>query len=110
MPRLSEPSSLFGRRLRAARSRAGVPQDKLGVTIGLDESSSSARMSRYETGVHEPPFATARQLATVLNVPVAYFYCDDDQLAEFLIQYSSLGHQDKERVFALAKELFAQVR
>jgi len=48
--------SLFGRRLREARLRAGIAQDKLGVMIGLDEGCSSARMSRYETGVHEPPW------------------------------------------------------
>lgn len=48
--------SLFGRRLKEARFRADIPQDRLGVMIGLDEGSSSARMSRYETGIHELPF------------------------------------------------------
>jgi transcriptional regulator with XRE-family HTH domain len=110
MPRLSDPSSLFGRRLRAARNRAGIPQDKLGVIIGLDESSSSARMSRYETGVHEPPFATAQTLAKVLKVPVAYFYCDDDRLAEFLIQYGSLDARRKSKVLAFAAELVSEIR
>lgn len=107
MPRQSVPSSLFGRRLRAARSRAGIPQDKLGVMIGLDESSSSARMSRYETGVHEPPYATVLQLATALSVPVAYFYCDDDRLAELLLQFHVLGDGQKEQVFSLVSELSA---
>jgi transcriptional regulator with XRE-family HTH domain len=107
MPRQSVPSSLFGRRLRAARSRAGIPQDKLGVIIGLDESSSSARMSRYETGVHEPPYATALQLAAALNVPVAYFYCDDDRLADFLLQLHGLNDGQKEQVFTLVSELSA---
>jgi transcriptional regulator with XRE-family HTH domain len=37
----------------------GLPQDKLGVLIGIDERSSSARMSRYENGVHEPPIQVA---------------------------------------------------
>lgn len=102
MPRQSIPSSLFGRRLRDARSRAGIPQDKLGVSIGLDEGSSSARMSRYETGVHEPPYSIAQSLAKVLKVPVAYFYCDDDRLAEFLIHYQALdaGQRRKLRTFA----------
>ena len=85
MPRQSIPTTLFGRRLRDARSRVGIPQDKLGVSIGMDETTSSARISRYETGIHEPPFATATNLAMALDVPVAYFYCDDDRLAEFLI-------------------------
>ncbi|MBL0245772.1 MAG: helix-turn-helix domain-containing protein [Rhodoferax sp.] len=87
MPRQSIPTTLFGRRLRDARNRVGIPQDKLGVSIGMDETTSSARISRYETGIHEPPFATAANLATALNVPVAYFYCDDDKLADFLISY-----------------------
>ncbi|QHE84896.1 helix-turn-helix domain-containing protein [Hydrogenophaga sp. BPS33] len=107
MPRLSDPSTLFGRRLREARSRAGIPQDKLGVAIGLDESSSSARMSRYETGVHEPPFATAQALAKVLKVPVAYFYCDEDRLAEFLIQYGGFDVRGRRKVLAFAAELSA---
>ena len=47
----------------------GLPQDKLGVMIGLDEGSSSARISRYETGVHEPAFNIACKLAQALQVP-----------------------------------------
>ena len=46
--------------MRSARERLGIPQDRLGVLIGIDEGSASARMSRYETGVHEPPVAIAR--------------------------------------------------
>lgn len=105
MPRLSIPNTLFGRRLREARLRAGIPQDKLGVMIGMDEGSSSARMSRYETGTHEPPFATTEKLATALNVPALYFYCSDDRLADFLIHYATLGERQKEQVLALAAEL-----
>lgn len=105
MPRQSITTTLFGRRLRAARSRAGIPQDKLGVIIGMDEGSSSARISRYETGIHEPPFATAANLAAALDVPVAYFYCDDEQLANFLIQYAALGEGQKNQLLMLASVL-----
>lgn len=79
------PQSLFGLRLRAARERANLPQDRLGVLIGLDEGCSSARVSRYETGIHQPPFEVAEKLAEVLGVPTAYFYCADDQMAEVLL-------------------------
>lgn len=82
--------SLLGLRLRVARTRAGLAQDRLGVLIGLDEGSSSARISRYESGVHAPPFGIARKLANVLGVPVAYLYCDDDTLAEMLLELSTL--------------------
>jgi len=105
MPRQSIPTTLFGRRLRAARSAVGIPQDKLGVAIGMDEGSSSARISRYETGTHEPPFATAANLAIALNVPVAYFYCDDDRLADLLIRYARLTDVQKSQVMALVVEL-----
>lgn len=109
MPRQSPTSTLFGRRLRAARSRAGIPQDKLGVMIGLDEGSSSARISRYETGIHEPPFATAQNLGQVLNVPAAYFYCEDDQMAELLVQYLSLDPKRRKQMVAFASELCAEM-
>lgn len=72
-----------------------MPQDKLGVEIGLDESSSSARISRYETGKHEAPYATAQKLAKALGIPVAYLYCDDDRLAELILK---LGIAKKKQV------------
>lgn len=109
MPRLSPPNTLFGRRLREARVRAGIAQDKLGVMIGMDEGSSSARISRYETGTHEPPFSIAEKLASVLGVPAAYFYCDDDKLAILLVRYTSLGCDAKDRVLALVSELVGEI-
>jgi transcriptional regulator with XRE-family HTH domain len=86
----NHPQSLFGLRLRAARERANLPQDRLGVMIGLDEGCSSARISRYETGIHQPPFEVAEMLARVLGVPTAYFYCVDDQVAEVLLDLEAL--------------------
>lgn len=90
MPKLQQPVTVFGRRLREARERVGLPQDKLGVKIGLDEGTASARISRYETGVHQPPFETAEKIAKVLKVPVAYLYCPDDELAWLIIQWSGM--------------------
>lgn len=86
----SQRPCCFGARLRQARERAGLAQDKLGVLIGLDEGCSSARISRYETGVHEPPFETARKLARVLGVSVTYFYCEDDWLADLVLRLEAL--------------------
>lgn len=81
--------------MRQARERQGLPQDKLGVLIGIDEHSASARMSRYESGVHEAPVDTARLIARVLQVPVAFLYCDDDNLAELLLTASQLTEEDR---------------
>jgi len=91
--------SLFGRHLREARLRAGFAQDKLGVMIGLDEGCSSARMSRYENGVHEPAFVWVEKIAAALGLPTAYFYCDDDRLAEIMRTYSSVSGEERQAMF-----------
>lgn len=78
----------------------GLAQDKLGVSVGLDEQTASARISRYENGIHEPPIKTAQLIANSLGVPLAYLYCEDDQLADFILrtckfkdhQWSVLNH------------------
>ncbi|REE17721.1 helix-turn-helix protein [Paraburkholderia sp. BL27I4N3] len=100
---IQQPASLFGRRLRSARHRADIPQDKLGVQIGLDEHTASARISRYETGVHEPPFEIALKLAEALRVPAAYFYCDDDGLAELVLAWGSLSTSERKKLKKLAQ-------
>lgn len=82
--------------MRAARERLGLPQDRLGVLIGIDEGSASARMSRYETGVHEPALSTARLIANALNVPLPYLYCDDEVLAEIILAIHELSSAEKQ--------------
>lgn len=67
--------------------------------IGLDEGCSSARMSRYESGVHEPPFRLVERIAKVLGVSEAYFYCSDDQLAEIIRIYSAASEKNREAMF-----------
>jgi transcriptional regulator with XRE-family HTH domain len=106
MGKASPPAkSLFGRRLREARLRAGIAQDKLGVMIGLDEGSSSARMSRYESGVHEPPFVWVEKMADTLGVPTAYFYCDDDRLAEIMLVYLALPEKKRKSLHSYVNRL-----
>lgn len=94
--------SLFSRRLREARLRAGIAQDRLGVMIGLDEECSSARMSRYENGVHEPPFPLVERMARILGVPAAYFYCNDDRLAGIMLIYTALAEDQRQSLLEAA--------
>src|SRR5665811_1452508 len=77
--------SVVGRRMRSLRCELGLSQEKIGVAIGIDESSSRARISRYELGVHEPPVPTARLIADALGAPLAYLYCEDDKIASLLL-------------------------
>lgn len=69
-------------RLKEARIRAGLSQQKLGILAGIDEATASARMNQYERGIHTPDFALACKLAEVLNIPACYFYTVEDDLAE----------------------------
>ena len=81
---LRNRASFFGARLRARRKALGLSQEKVGVSIGLDESCSRTRISRYETGAHEPALATSQLLANALGVPLAYLYCEDETMAEII--------------------------
>ena len=68
------------------------------MAIGLDETTSSARISRYETGVHEPPVSTAKALAAELNVPLAFLYCDDEDLALALLGMHGMSSTELRRL------------
>ena len=78
----------------AARTSRGYSQEKLGVLIGLDEETASTRISRYESGIHEPAIDTAKRLAAALGVPMAYLYCEEDDLAQLLVLASNLKNKD----------------
>lgn len=66
------------------------------MRIGLDELSASARISRYESGIHEPPVGTARLLDEALDAPLSYLYRDDDRVAKVMLAVDKLppGDQD----------------
>lgn len=83
------PKSIFAYRLKEARKRAGLSQERLGVLAGIDEFSSSARINQYEKGKHVPDLETAERLAAVLNVPMPYLYSKDDDLAEWILSFRS---------------------
>lgn len=83
--------------MRFLRESLGWPQERVGVAIGIDESSSRARISRYELGIHEPPIATARLIAEVFGVPLAYLFCDDDITARLLLALHRRDDPERER-------------
>lgn len=75
---------VYSRRLREAREAYDISQRVLGIEAGLDEFVASTRVNRYETGVHQPDLQTMQRLAKVLNMPLAYFYAEDDELAQLI--------------------------
>jgi len=97
----AQTRSLFARRMKAARERLGISQMELGVRAGIDESSASARINQYERSKHTPDFSTACHLAKVLNVPPAYFYAEDDGLADLIATYGSLTPANRKKLLML---------
>ena len=93
----SRTPSIVGRRIKELREELGWSREKISVAIGIDESSSRARISRYELGVHEPPVPTARLIAGALGAPLAYFYCDDDKIGALLLALHKLGIGERNR-------------
>ena len=97
-------TNIIGRRLRERRELLGWSLERVGVEIGLDESSARARISRYELGVHQPPEQTALQLAHVFGVPHAYLHCENDRLAEIILATSELSSGDQELMLKSLQE------
>ncbi|MGK0270134.1 MAG: transcriptional regulator with XRE-family HTH domain [Cocleimonas sp.] len=83
-------------RLKTARKAAGVTQQNLGIRLGMEANTASARMNQYEKGKHNPDYQTMQRIAKELDVPVAYFYCDDELLAELMCVLDKLPDAEKQ--------------
>jgi transcriptional regulator with XRE-family HTH domain len=82
-------------RLKAARKKANITQKDLGVRIGMEESSASGRMNHYEKGRHVPDIATLQRMAEELNVPLNYFFCENDLSADLACAIDKLSDDEK---------------
>ncbi|OEY68816.1 helix-turn-helix domain-containing protein [Rheinheimera salexigens] len=85
-------------RLKQAREAKGFTQTELGLRIGLDISVASSRMNHYEKGRHLPDYTMLQKMADELGVPVAYFYCDSDEMADLLMSFHNLTPEQKKQV------------
>ena len=84
---VEEARQVWTKRLKQARLASGLSQKDLGVAAGLDEFVASTRINRYEVGVHQPDYPMAVRLARVLEIPVAYLYCDNDEMASLMLAF-----------------------
>jgi transcriptional regulator with XRE-family HTH domain len=88
-------------RLKSARKAAGYTQQQLGMALGMEPNTASARMNQYEKGKHTPDYQTMKRIAGELGVPVAYFYSDDDLLAELICALGKLDSQKQKEMLEL---------
>ena len=78
------PETIYGRRLCEARESYGFSQEDLGIAVGLDESGAGGRISRYENGIHQPKMGIQQLFADVLELPLTFFYTEDDEAARLI--------------------------
>ena len=60
-------------------------------------------MNQYEQGKRVPDFGSLELIAEALDVPVAYFFCKDDKMAELVKLFDHLSEEDKEALLAKLK-------
>ena len=76
---------VFGERLRQARRQSGLSQKNLGLQIGIDPATASPRINQHEHNRHRPSDQTVAKLSDALQVPTAFFYAEDDGLAQLIL-------------------------
>lgn len=99
------PVTLFARRLKYARENFAISQKELGIRAGIDEYCASARINQYERGKHTPDFLTTQNIAKVLEVPTAYFFAEEESLAELIITFGRLEIPDQKSLHTFASSL-----
>ncbi|MEH0691035.1 helix-turn-helix domain-containing protein [Vibrio wakamikoensis] len=85
-------------RLKEARKKAKLSQKALGVQIGMDEGSASARMNQYEKGKHTPDIQTLKLIADELGVPLNYFFCEEESSAKLACLIARLSEEERQEL------------
>src|SRR5438105_1108995 len=86
------------KRLKEARKAARLSQKSLGIAAGMDEFSASARMNHYEKGRHAPDYSMLKRIGKVLKLPVAYFYAESDELAQWIKLFGKAGKAQRAKI------------
>lgn len=110
-----QPNHPFATRLKAARlrkaallksqGRGGYSQEKLGIETGIEEATASARMNQYEQGKHLPDLTQAIRFAEALDVPLAYLFCLEEDLADLLLAAHTLNEVSRRALLDTANDL-----
>lgn len=60
-------------------------------------------MNHYEKGRHVPDIDTLRRIAAELNVPLNYFFCDDQTTAELALIISRMTDEERSNLVEALK-------
>jgi transcriptional regulator with XRE-family HTH domain len=100
---------MISQRLKTARIRAGLSQEKLGKMAGIDPTSASARMNQYERGKHAPDYHLMCKVAEILDMPVSWFYTQDEDQARLQELFHRLDQMQREHMLHKFESLAKQV-
>ena len=74
---------------RKARLARGLSQKQLGIEAGLDEFVASTRVNPIRSRRALTRLPHGRPPREGVGVPVAYLYCDSEELARLLLAFQS---------------------
>lgn len=108
MPTRERARSPIPVRLRQGLKLRELSQKQLGIHAGMDPSVASVRINQYATGRHEPSFVIVSRLALVLDLPVAFFYCPEDDLATLIAAFPGFPPKTRRKLKALVSSVRPQ--
>ena len=97
-----KPGRLAEKLLRV-RTALGLSQTELWRRLGLEDSVTYDRISKYETGRNEPPLGTLLQYARLAGVPTEVLIDDDLDLPDKLP--GPTNHEDIKRKFSPRRKM-----
>ncbi len=84
--------------LKKHAKKPDSPRKPLGVRIGMDEGSASARMNQYEKAKHAPDIQTLKLIANELGVPLNYFFCEEESSAKLACLIAKLSEEERQEL------------
>lgn len=102
---MSKGNEVFSMRLKSLRLAHGISQRNLGILAGIEDSVASTRINRYEQAVHGADYSIAQQLGKVLDAPVSYFYTEQDDLAELILEFHRASQKKKREFIRILNDL-----
>jgi transcriptional regulator with XRE-family HTH domain len=86
----------------------GLSQRALEGFLSDHKANSSVRVNRYEQEVNRADMDTAAAFARALDVPLAYLFTAEDDLAELLLAFAKLRKSQRAHALALVQQMAAK--
>lgn len=99
--------AIFAKRLKEARDMRGLSQRALGALVDKDQDKNrgAVRINRYEQQVNQADMTKAAELAQALDVPLAFLFAEDDDLAAAILAFAKLPAEQRARMRAELERL-----